>query len=216
MIGFGIYVRNEELDILKLTDDRLIKVDPTTKGFFDNILSVVSEDETINEVIKAIQEVKEAKLTPFWATNSSPKVYGNKIIFSKKGGNNNDHSFAGWEFLVKNMHPVEKKYWKIGTEYQYYAFLVYMINLLVEDGCDIIELIKLFFYYSKKEALKKLQDIKENKIYNIVETEKFLKCSNKEVGGFWIDGIDYPIGDITHSKDAHEIMYRRRAWFILV
>lgn len=28
MIGFGIYVRNEGLDILKLTDDRLIKVDP--------------------------------------------------------------------------------------------------------------------------------------------------------------------------------------------
>lgn len=219
MIGFGIYANNKKFDICKLTDDRLIKVDPTTKGFFDNILSVVSEDETIKEVIKAMQEVKEAKLTTFWVPKYLPTIIGNKIMFIKKEDNViTGGRFKALQIKVEEIASVEEKQWRIGTEYQYYAFLVYIINLLVDDGMEIIETIKLFFCYTKKEVDEKGIGKAKNKIYDMIIRRMMLGCSNKKVGGFWIAGEDFfkdSIGDIKYCENIDEVIFNGVPWAIL-
>ena len=102
------------------------------------------------------------------------------------------------------MSAVDCRHWHLATEYQYYAFLVWLINQLVKGGKSVDIAIKMVVLDSKE--LGHYYDSENSTegegfeytgsrcvcgVYDFANTYKILSCSNKEAGGFWLGGGDY-------------------------
>ena len=130
--------RERNMEIKSLSDKRLVKIDPSSEGFFDNILKGFNPS-TYDEFcfIEAVDEVKSTKIPEFWIPIFDPSHDGEKIVFRKNLIPAVGHSFNWWKNEVNRMKPVESKSWNIGTNFQYIAFLVWLINSLVDTGWSI-------------------------------------------------------------------------------
>ena len=73
----------ENMDILRLSDHRLIKIDPSTGGFFDNVIGYDSDNINIQIFVKAAQEIKRVDVEPFWKPIYDPSLVMGKIVFEK-------------------------------------------------------------------------------------------------------------------------------------
>ena len=82
MIGFGEFSNLRYMEIKSLSDERLMLINPTAQGFYDKVLQFKTEDKDINAFIRAVYEVQEAELTPFWRPGSIRDRWKNYI--SKK------------------------------------------------------------------------------------------------------------------------------------
>lgn len=102
------------------------------------------------------------------------------------------------------MSAVDGRHWHLATEYQYYAFWVWLINQLVKVGKSVDVAIKMVVLDSKElghyydsENSTKGKDFEDTGsrcvcgVYDLANTYKILSCSNKEAGGFWLGGGDY-------------------------
>ena len=134
MIGFGNYTKKAEATtITSLTDNRLVKIDPQEPGFFDEVLNFKSTNEDINTFIEAVAEVKGTSLEAFYRVMYDPTEAGDHMVVFQKGKRPAvGHSYNWWVETASKMSPVEGRQWHIATEYQYYAFLVWLINQLVK------------------------------------------------------------------------------------
>ncbi|MBR0426712.1 MAG: hypothetical protein IJK18_00710 [Clostridia bacterium] len=201
MIGFD---ENRELEISKLTDSRLICINPTAKGFYDNVLNFLPDWKKIQSFKEAVKQIKNAQLPPFWRPIMDPSIQGGKVIFKKGCIPAVDISCNSWQEIVSKMPPVEGKRWKLGTDYQYYTFLCWIINQQIKRN-----------KWSVERAINNVFDLKEveylgyspNKthvnfevaltgcgeevcgFYDLHNTYKILSSDNKNVE-FWRAGID--------------------------
>lgn len=206
MIGFGKYTKKKEpTAITTLTDNRLVKIDPQEPGFFDGVLNFKSTDEDINMFIEAVDEVKKADIKPFYRAIYDPSEVGtNMIAFQKEKNAAVGHSYNWWVETASKMVPIKGRKWHLATEYQYYAFLVWLINQLVKNGKSVeyalnqvvldSEEIGHYFNSEKSTKGKKLEFTGSRCICGICDlanTCKILDCSNSEVGGFWLAGGRY-------------------------
>ena len=102
------------------------------------------------------------------------------------------------------MSAVDGRHWHLATEYQYYAFLVWLINQLVKGGKSVDVAIKMVVLDSKElghyydsENSTEGEDFEDTGsrcvcgVYDLANTYKILSCSNKEAGGFWFGGGGY-------------------------
>lgn len=217
MIGFGKFGKQRTMEIKTLTDERLLKVDPIATGFFDKVLGYTSENEDIKAFIEAVKEVKESKLSPFWRPVLDPTFDGEDVIFKKGGKPAVGHSFNWWQEIAKKMATVEGKKWTLGTNYQYIAFLVWLINQLVKSGWKIEQTIEacvldskeLGHYWNSENALHDFEVTGSREVCGVCDlanTIKILRCSNEKVGGCWLAGGDYcsssayyPLADLSHD-----------------
>ncbi len=184
MIGFGAFVAMRNLEITSLQDDRLLLIDPTVEGFYDNVLHYETENRDILSYIEAIHEVKEAELAPFWRPIMDPSEHKGKIIYKKEQMPAVGHSYKWWEKTVSQMPPVERKKWFIGSEYQYYADEVDMINLLIAQGYSIDSAIEFFIFRESNIVIKKTGSSKTCDRYDLRNTSKILYCTNGN--GCWL------------------------------
>lgn len=235
MIGFGDFgkERNSE-EIKTITDERLIKIDPSMDGFYDKVLVYHSRNKNIQAFQEATEEIKEAELKPFWKPTLDPAYDGKKIIFKKGQMPAVGHSYNWWEDMAKKMPPVEGKSWQVGTEYQYYAFLVHLINQLVEKpGWNIGTAIEavvldskvLGHYANSKNAIRDFEPTGSREICgcsDLGNTCKILRCSNKEVGGLWLAGGKYinngnnsPLADLGHDGSMDVDYNYSVGWLVL-
>lgn len=207
------YGQKRELGIVSLDDERLVRIDPTSEGFFENVLGYVTENEQIKAFIEAIKEVQEAELRPFWKPIYDPSLDGEEVVFK-----------AGSIPAVRNSYD----FWK-----QNYAFLVWLINILVKKGWTIEEALKavvldskdLGHYCNSKIAKQDLEETGNRKvceIYDLANTYKIFSCSNKEVGGFWLGGgrygnlsFRYPLADLDHFDIVDNDCCDGVGWLVL-
>ena len=233
MIGFGNFERKRNLEIESLSDERLVMVDTTKEGFYDNVLNFVSENDDIQAFVKAVREVKDVGTEPFYRPVMDPSLEGDKVVYKKGKKPAVGHSYNWWVKAVKAMPAVEEKNWKIGTEYQYYAFLVQLINRLVEAGWSIEKAIEavvldskeLGHYWNSEDALYDFETTGNRKVYGVYDlanTCKFLACSNEEVGGFWAAGglydnfsFHYPLADLCLFNYVGNDRLNGVAWLVL-
>ena len=224
MIGFGNYTKKAEATtITSLTDNRLVKIDPQEPGFFDEVLNFKSTNEDINTFIEAVAEVKEASLEAFYRVMYDP-TGDHMVVFQKGKRPAVGHSYNWWVETASKMSPVEGRQWHIATEYQYYAFLVWLINQLVKIGKSVEEALhqvvldskELGHYYDSENSTKG-EDFEFTGsrcvcgLYDLANTFKILQYSNSEAGGFWFAGGDYcdnghcyPLGhDTDMDFDCH-------------
>lgn len=231
MIGFGDYTKGdytkkvEISTITSLTDKRLVKIDPQEEGFFDAVLNFKPTNKGINDFIEAVAEVKEARIEAFYRAIYDPVEVGDHMVTFNKGmppaiGN----SAKWWVKTAKNMPHVEGKQWHLATDYQYYAFLVWLINQLVKEGkCVkkalnwvVIDSRKLENYHNSKKTPK--EDPPELTgsrcicgICDLSNTFKILEVSNRKARGFWKAGgyceyswSTYSLANLTYiDKDDH-------------
>ena len=205
MIGFGKYTKKAEpVTITSLTDNRLVQINPQEDGFFDAVINFKSTNSNINAFIEAISEVKAAMLEPFYKPIYDPSEDGNIIAYQKGKKPAVDHSYNWWVETASKMSAVDGRHWHLATEYQYYAFLVWLINQLVKGGKSVDIAIKMVVLDSKE--LGHYYDSENSTegegfeytgsrcvcgVYDFANTYKILSCSNKEAGGFWLGGGDY-------------------------
>lgn len=221
MIGFGNYTKKAEATtITSLTDNRLVKIDPQEPGFFDEVLNFKSTNEDINTFIEAVAEVKEASLEAFYRVMYDP-TGDHMVVFQKGKRPAVGHSYNWWVETASKMSPVEGRQWHIATEYQYYAFLVWLINQLVKIGKSVEEALhqvvldskELGHYYDSENSTKG-EDFEFTGsrcvcgLYDLANTFKILQYSNSEAGGFWFAGGDYcdnghcyPLAFLGHDTD---------------
>ena len=205
MIGFGKYGKRqaEATTITALTDSRLILINPQEDGFFDAVLNFKSDSDCINAFIEAVEEVKAEKLEVFYKTIYDPSEDGDKIVYKKGNKPAVGHSYNWWVEKASKMAAVEGRQWKLASEYQYYAFLVWLINQLVKSGKSVEEALNQVVndsnelgHYCNSENSTKGDDFEDTGsrcvcgVYDLVNTYKILRCSNK-AGGFWLAGGNY-------------------------
>ena len=200
MIGFGEFSNLRYMEIKSLSDERLMLINPTAQGFYDRVLQFKTEDKDINAFIRAVYEVQEAELTPFWRLVMDPSEIGGKITYLKRKLPAIGHSYNWWKDEAEKMPSVEDKIWLLGSEYQYYADEVDLINQLVEAGYPLDKAIEgivlnsteFGHYVNSKEAKKgEFERTGSRELcgrYDLGNTCKILRCSDVKVGGFWIAG----------------------------
>lgn len=207
MIGFGNYgKRQAEATLIKaLTDIRLVRIDPQEDGFFEDVLNLGSEDNAINAFIEAVAEVKAENLEAFYRPIYDPSEVSDHMVTYQNGKRPAvGHTYIWWVKTASKMPSVEGRQWKIATEYQYYAFLVWLINQLVKDGKSVELAVKMVVldskeigHYRDSENSTEGADFENTGsrcvcgVYDLANTYKFLSCSNEEAGGFWIGGGRY-------------------------
>lgn len=233
MIGFGEFGKQRTMEIKTLRDKRLLKVDPTATGFFDKVLGYISENEDIKAFIEAVKEVKESKLSPFWRPVLDPTFDGEDVIFKKGGKPAVGHSFNWWQEMAKKMATVEGKKWTLGTEYQYYAFLVWLINQLVKSGWRLKKAIEacvldskeLGHYCNSENALHNFEVTGSCEVCGVCDlanTVKILRCSNEKVDCFWLAGgnysdssRNYPLAELSHDVNVNLVNNYSVPWLVL-
>lgn len=208
MIGFRKYTKKAEkaepVRITSLTDERLVLITPQEDGFFDAVINFTSTNSHINAFIEAISEVKAAKLEPFYKPIYDPSEDGNIIAYQKGKKPAVGHSYNWWVKTASKMLAVDGRHWYLATEYQYYAFLVWLINQLVKDGKSVELAVKMVVLDSKEighyydsENSTEGEDFENTGsrcvcgVYDLANTYKILSCSNEEAGGFWLGGGRY-------------------------
>ena len=205
MIGFGKYTKKpESVTITSLTDNRLVQINPQEDGFFDAVINFKSTDRHINAFIEAISEVKAAMLGPFYKPIYDPSEDDNIIAYQKGKKPAVGHSYNWWVKTASKMSAVDGRHWHLATEYQYYAFLVWLINQLIKEGKSVYVAIKMVVLDSKKlghyrdsENSTEGEDFENTGsrcvcgVYDLANTFKILSCSNKEARGFWLGGGNY-------------------------
>lgn len=218
MIGFGKDTKKAEpvVTITSLTDKRLIQINPQKDGFFDAVINFKSTNSDINAFIDAISKVKAAMLEPFYKPIYDPSEDGNIIAYQKGKKPAVGHSYNWWVETASKMSAVDGRHWHLATEYQYYAFLVWLINQLVKGGKSVDVAIKMVVldsrelgHYDDSENSTEGEDFEDTGsrcvcgVYDLANTYKILSCSNKEAGGFWLgggccnlNGYDCPLADL--------------------
>ena len=205
MIGFGKYTKKAEpVTITSLTDNRLVQINPQEEGFFDAVINFKSTNSDINAFIEAISEVKAAMLEPFYKPIYDPSEDGNIIAYQEGKKPAVYHSYNWWVETASKMSAVDGRHWHLATEYQYYAFLVWLINQLVKGGKSVDVAIKMVVldsrelgHYDDSENSTEGEDFEDTGsrcvcgVYDLANTFKILTCSNKGAGGFWLGGGYY-------------------------
>lgn len=223
MIGFGKYTKKAEpVTITSLTDNQLVQINSQEDGFFDAVINFKSTNSDINAFIEAISEVKAAMLEPFYKPIYDPSEDGNIIAYQKGKKPAVGHSYNWWVETASKMSAVDGRHWHLATEYQYYAFLVWLINQLVKGGKSVDVAIKMVVldsrelgHYDDSENSTEGEDFEDTGsrcvcgVYDLANTYKILSCSNKEAGGFWLGGgyccdcgDDYPLADLDRGADV--------------
>ena len=221
MIGFGKYGKKTELetDIKSLNDKRLINIDPSSVGFFDIVLKFNTNNKEICIYKEAVEEVRATELTPFWRPVMDPSIVGNKVIYQKGNKPATGYTLNEWRHWTTEMPKVDGKTWKVGIEYQYYAFLVWLINKLVKScgwsenramEAVVLDSRELGHYYSSiNYHLETTGSSKICEVFDLGNTQKILDCSNTEFGGMWHAGgnfnhrsFRYPLANLSHYDDG--------------
>ena len=233
-------------DIISLKDERLVLIDPTSKSFFDNVLGYVTEDKKlifVTEFVEAIKKVKAEGISPFWKPIYDPSLDGNKIVFKAGRTPATHHSYNFWKQKVEKMPTVEGIKWKIGTEYQYYAFLTWLINQLISNGQDSHEAIetvawtsKTLGHYYDDTTMEKTGERMVCGVCDLGNTSKLLERTNKEIGsywypekasnakdgGFWVAGFSYnkvanycQLSELYPQFDMDGELYFSVGWLVL-
>lgn len=233
MIGFGKFGKQRNMKIVSLDDKRLMRIDPTEKGFFDNVLCYETQSDSINDFIEAVCEVKEEKLSTFWIPIYDVSLCNDDVLFEKGYYAAVGHSFSFWKEKLKRMYTVSEKHWEIGSEYQYYAFLVWLINMLVKTGWKIDNAIKAVVIDSKElghyrnsdgalNAFEKTGARGHCGIYDLGNTNKLLKCTNK-YNAFWLAGGNCrreskicPLANLEYKTCNNIDNIHGVAWFVLL
>ena len=231
MIGFGRFGKRN-LGINSLSDERLVKIDTTTEGFYDNVLNYSSKNGDIQAFIGAVREVQEVGVEPFYRPVMDPSLEDGNVVF-KKWKPAVGYSFNFWKHKAEEMPAVEGKRWHIGSEYQYYAFLTWLINQLVATGQGIkgaIEAVvldskELGHYRNAKNALQDFETTGSREVcgvYDLANAYKLLACSNEEAGGFWVAGGDYgcnsnyyPLADLNYGDNVDYNYDFSVGWLVL-
>lgn len=236
MIGFGNFKKREtgieslNCELIKsLQDKRLLKV-KITENFFDQVLDCNLENEEIEAFIEAVREVKGAKIADFWVPIYDPSLIGENIVFIEGRKPAVEFSFNWWKNHVDVIPSVEGKKWKIGTEYQYYAFLVFLINGLIQIGWSlektmeavVLDSKELGHYQNSKNAKKSLEPTGSRFVagaYDLGNTIKLLYKNNESYwqagGAYDSESYCYPLADLYLNHDVDFDNVNGVAWLIL-
>lgn len=233
MIGFGKFSNMREEEIKSLQDQRLLKIDPTEEGFFDKVLSCSSDNQNIQDFIKAVREVKEEGVKPFWRPRMDPTIIDGKVLFKKGAEPAVGISYNKWAEIASGMAPVEGRRWNVGTEYQYYSFLVWLTKRLVEEmgwkiqralNAVILDSKELGHYRNSENALGKREPTGRRSIcgvFDLANTFKILRCSLKAgvlwlAGGYCINYSNfYPLAGLFHDFNIVSIDDDGVGWLVL-
>lgn len=143
-----------------LADERLVKIDPQEKGFFDEVLNfnfngLVNfnfirgtychgfwskvEKQKFRDFRSRVRRAKRARIKAFYKPIYDPSFQDDVVVFEKGRCPATGFGYCVWRKLVREMQPVEGRRWSLGNENQYYAFLVWLVNQLVKKGKSIEE-----------------------------------------------------------------------------
>ena len=220
MIGFGDYGKRTNT-MTFLNDKRLIKIDPSVQGFFDQVLFFDGKEmqSDICSFICAVKEVRDKKINAFWCAKTDPSLSPTgEIIFSESQRPPYMVERIDKMLLkVLGMPKVEGRSWNLGTPYQYYVFLVWLVNEMIKsnqyNAYDAVQIVA-----GNSDAMKptdELGNFLEPKagagkkeicgVYDLANTGKLLRDANGMNNGVWLTSSAYEGGAIAEIIYYDEI-----------
>ena len=200
-------IKERNMEIKSLSDERLIMINPLREGFYDKVLCEYrATTYDAIDFLEAVDEAKHSKVTPFWRPILDPSYNGEKIVFKKNLIPAVGYTFDWWKTEVKKMIPVGGKKWALGNNLQYIAFLVWLINSLGESGWTIEDAVnsvldsKVLGRYGHRVYNMKTEDWETKSlnhtgkreicgIYDLTNTRKILCFSDEgRCHSHWIAG----------------------------
>ena len=169
------------------TNEKFMKHNPKTKA-----------ERQFKELL---EEAIKKGLRDFWRPIYDPSFYevGTGICYQPGKKPATCRTYIWWETMAKNFLPECRS--RLGTKYEYVAFLGVIIKKMVEIGWNVSEAWdmvcndskKLGHYWNSENAKYNLEDTGCREIcgfFDFANTQKIL-AEDKETGGFWIAGGDY-------------------------
>lgn len=210
------YFWEEPMEILKLSDSRLKYIDTRQKGFYDKVLNYVTEDPLIKQFQKIVRIVKKIDLPPFYMPSLQPSIMisvryssqdrsksdkayernktdiiDSKVVFLKNVRICN-YTYEAWQKVVNEMPNVEGEKWNIGNEYQYCAFIVYLINSIARVyPSKCIEMVLI-----NTDKLRGQPAVIVNNspglggFYDLMSVRKLIRCTNSRPNDFFVDSFN--------------------------
>ena len=230
------YGKKRGLGIVSMRDKRLVRINPTSKDFFDTIiefdtknakLTTGFDNARLEGFIRGVEEVKKTGVAPFLKPIYDPSLDGEEVVFEVNRFPAVGYPFNFWEQKVEEMPDVQGKKWNFGTTDQYYAFLVWLINSLKKKNWSdekaikavVIDSRELGHFYNSKDALYDFEMTGCRKVcgvYDLGNTFKMLSGGFWRAGGAYFSGSYFnPLADIgnRHSLDGDD--YGSVPWFVL-
>lgn len=221
-----------ELEITSLNDQRLMIIDPTKKGFFDEVLNYpYKRNERILDFIELVKKVQEAGIEPFYAAKMDPSIRNNMVVFTEGNYPAVGYSDDEWKKMAKKMPAVEDRNWYMGSHYQYYASLVQLINELIKTGYDsrkamekvVVDSKDLGHFHNSEGAKHNFEKTGSRVVcgrYDLANTCKIVSRTNEEgtliVGGCFVDySFDNPLAHITHGEFLRVWKNYSLGWLVL-
>ena len=221
-----------KLGFNSLSDERLVMIDTLRPGFYDNVINYSSQDPRIQTFIKDIREVRATVIKPFYRPRIDPSIDGGKVVYKKGCVPAIGRSYMWWEKITETMTPVEGKKWKLGTKSHYNAFMVFLINALIDTGWSIRETMEEVVLDSKKlgnyfnvnnRIVCELTGSSEVAgICDVINTFKILHRFDAMRNGFWIAGGAYfyasnvcPVSQITRGFYVNRSIVGSVGWLII-
>ena len=208
-------------------DSNLVLVDTCSPNFFRKVLEYKTLNHQINGFIDYVRFISHKGVKPFLKPTLDPSIERSSIFFKPNETPAVGYSYHYWQLLLKGIPSIGFQTWKIGTEFEYYCFLVYLINKLVDKHNWSID-DALFAVvinsgelgnYSGHLKLTGTNEICE--VFDLGNTCKIISCST---GGFYLGGGSYrnsscscPLSNLKYldmDKSSSKI-YDAVAWIIL-
>ena len=237
MKNFGNFGKQRNLDILdieSLSDERLVMIDPTKKGFYDNVINYSTKNTQIQSFIEAICHVKAKGIKPFYRPRMDPSIDGGKVVYKKGSIPATGPSYLWWVMASKTMPTVEGKKWKLGSKDHYQAFMVFLINGLIDTGWSIraameaivLDSMKLGNFALAKNVVRAVCEPTGSReilgICDLGNTFKILSSFDAMTNGFWIAGGAYfytskfsPVSQIHREFFINKKLFGCVGWLIL-
>ena len=231
IIELLIEISDMEAEIKK--SDMFVLVEASKLRLEDEFMRYNPQSERSKEFKRLLTEVINKDIKDFYRPVMDP--YASKVDdFFYKAGNKPavGHSYDWWEKKAMEFDPDRGS--RLGTRYEYVAFLGVLIKSLVESGWKIADAWKaicddsneLGHYWNSENAKHSFETTGSREVfgfYDLTNTYKILaENEDEEAGGFWLAGgsyinysFNYPLADLSHRSNRNGNYDFSVGWLVL-
>ena len=203
-----------ETKVSKAPDDILVLVEASRLSLDDEFMKYKPTTWQESQLKELLEKAISHSVKDFYRPCMDPSFdKDGSICYKARRSPAVDKSYIWWEHTAEGFMPERGS--RLGTRFEYVAFLGVLIKDLVSEGWSIKKAWnavcndskKLGHYWNSKNAKYALASTGTRKVgrfYDLINTSKIL-AEDEKAGGFWlasgyylVNSTSYPLADLLH------------------
>ena len=231
IIELLIEISDMEAEIKK--SDMFVLVEASKLRLEDEFMRYNPQSERSKEFKRLLTEVINKGIKDFYRPVMDPYASKDGDFFYEAGNKPAvGHSYDWWKKKAMEFDPDRGS--RLGTRYEYVAFLGVLIKSLVESGWKTADAWKaicddsneLGHYWNSENAKHSFETTGSREVcgfYDLANTYKILaENEDEKAGGFWLAGgfyydfsYDYPLAGLGHDNHRSKYNFYSVGWLVL-